>query len=200
VAVALASSARAVTLKEIAVKGMELQPLLVDYLCQPYAVTGPLDLTGDAAFAAGDPLKTLNGVGRLRIGRGRVVGPAALALVRDVVTVAGVAAPLVEGRPVAPGPVSRPLDFQSITATYRATNGVVATEDLLYQGEGLTGNVAGTYGLADGRIDAAVTLTQGRTQVKARVTGAGQSLRVVPTGVTQGGRDAVKQLLDQLLR
>jgi uncharacterized protein YhdP len=104
----------------------------------------------------------------------------------------------VEGQPLAAP--SRPLDFESITATYRITNGVVATDDLVYQGDGLTGNVAGTYGLADGRIDAAVTLTQGRTQVKARVTGAGDSVRVIPTGVSQGGRDAVRQLLERLMR
>lgn len=200
VGVALGGAARTVTVKEIAVKGMELGPLLVDHLCQGYAVTGPLDLTGDATFAAGDPLRTLGGAGRLHIGRGRVVGPAALALVRDVATVAGLVAPLIEGRPAAVGQAAKPLNFSSITATYRVTNGVVTTDDLVYQGEGLTGNVAGSYGLADGRVDAAVTLTQGRTQVKARITGAGQAVRVVPTGVTQGGKDAVKQLLDQLLR
>lgn len=191
-------TAGAVSLKNVALKGVELGPLLVDYLCQPYAVTGPLEHQGDVAFSASTPLTTAEGAGRLRIGRGKVVGAAALGLLRDVVTVAGVVAPLVEGRPLS-APM-KPLDFESITATYRVSRGVVATDDLLYQGEGLTGNVAGTYALADGRVDATVTLTQGRTQVKARVTGAGQSVRVVPTGVTQGGRDAVKQLLEQLLR
>lgn len=191
-------TAGAVSLKDVALKGVELGPLLVDYLCQPYAVTGPLEHQGNVAFSSSTPLTTAEGAGRLRIGRGKVVGTAALALLRDVVTVAGVVAPLVEGRPItAP---TKPLDFESITATYRVSRGVIATDDLLYQGEGLTGNVAGTYALADGRVDAAVTLTQGRTQVKARVTGVGQSLRVIPTGVTQGGRDAVKQLLEQLLR
>ena len=198
-AMPLASSARTVTLKDISIKGVELEPLLVGYLCQGYAVTGPLDLTGEASFAAGDPLRTAGGTGRLRIGRGRVVGAAALGLVRDVVAVAGLVAPLAEGKPLtAP---TRPLEFESITGTYRITNGVVATDDLVYQGDGLTGNIAGTYGLADGRIDAAVTVTQGRTQVKARVTGAaGESVRVIPTGINQGGRDAVKQLLERLVR
>ena len=184
--------------KDVSLKGVELAPLLVDYLCQPYAVTGPLEHQGDLAFTVAAPLTTAEGSGRLRIGRGKVVGEAALALLRDVVTIAGVVAPLAEGRPLAAP--TKPLDFESITATYRVSHGVLATDDLLYQSEGLTGNVAGTYALADGRIDASVTLTQGRTQVKARVTGVGHSLRVTPTGVTQGGRDAVKQLLDQLLR
>ncbi len=194
----LASSNPTVTLKEISLKGVELEPVLVRYLCQAYAVTGPLELTGDAFFAAGDPLRTASGAGRLRIGRGRVVGAAALGLVRDVVALAGMVAPLAEGRPVSAP--TRPLEFESITATYRIRNGVVATDDFVYQGDGLTGNMTGTYGLADGRIDAAVTLTQGRTQLKARVTGAPGAVRVIPTGVTQGGRDAVKQILDQLLR
>ena len=195
---ALNLTAGAVSLNDMTVKGVELGPLLVDYLCQPYAVTGPLEHQGNVAFASATPLTTAEGAGRLRIGRGKVVGAAALGLLRDVVAIAGVVAPLVEGKPrVAP---TKPLDFESITATYRVSHGVIATDDLLYQGEGLTGNVAGTYALADGRVDASVTLTQGRTQVKARVTGAGQSVRVTPTGVTQGGRDAVKQLLEQLLR
>jgi hypothetical protein len=38
--------------------------------------------------------------------------------------------------------------------------------------------VTGTYALADGRVDATVTLTQGRTQVKARVAGVGAIVRV----------------------
>jgi hypothetical protein len=47
----------------------------------------------------------------------------------------------------------------------------------------------------------AVTLTQGRNQIKARVTGAvGGKLVAVPTGATVGGRDAVKEILDRLLR
>ena len=191
-------TAGTVTANDVSLKGVELGPLLVDYLCQPYAVTGPLEHQGNVAFASAAPQTTAEGAGRLRIGRGKVVGAAALRLLRDVVTIAGVVAPLAEGKPLAAP--TKPLDFESITASYRIAHGVVATDDLLYQGEGLTGNIAGTYALADGRVDASVTLTQGRTQVKARVTGAGQSLRVVPTGVTQGGRDAVKQLLEQLLR
>jgi hypothetical protein len=198
-AMPLASSSPTVILRDIALKGVELEPLLVGYLCQGYAVTGPLEFAGEAFFATRDPMRTAGGAGRLRVGKGRVVGAAALGLVRDVIAVAGLISPLAEGKPRAAP--TRPLDFESITATYRITNGVVATDDLVYQGEGLTGNVAGTYGLADGRIDAAVTLTQGRTQVKARVTGtAGEAVRVIPTGITQGGRDAVKELLERLLR
>jgi AsmA family/AsmA-like C-terminal region len=202
VAVALAPGANTVSLKEITVKGMELGPLLEDYLCQDFAVTGPLDLTGAAAFAAGDAGKTLDGTGQLRIGRGRVVGSAALALVRNVLTVAGAVTPIVGGRPTEIGQLVRPLDFESITATYRITKGVLETDDLVYQGESLTGNVAGTYVLADGRVNAVVTLSQGRTQLKARLAGVAPAIVVVPvgTGITEGGREAAKKLLERLLR
>jgi len=88
-----------------------------------------------------------------------------------------------------------------VTASFRIVNGVVTTKDLDYQGQGLSASAAGSYGLADGRTEMAVTLTQGRNQIKARVTGAvGGKLVAVPTGVTVGGRDAVKELLDRLLR
>jgi len=196
---ALAGATRPVTLKDVEVKGVELGPILVDYLCSGFAATGPLDLTGDFTFQAGEPMRTLDGAGRLRLGRGRVVGSEALGLLRDIVAVAGVVGALAEpGKVAAP---LRPLDFDSVTASFRIVNGVVTTKDLDYQGQGLSASAAGSYGLADGRTEMAVTLTQGRNQIKARVTGAvGGKLVAVPTGVTVGGRDAVKELLDRLLR
>jgi hypothetical protein len=65
---ALNLTAGAVSLNDVTVKGVELGPLLVDYLCQPYAVTGPLEHQGNVAFASGTPLTTAEGAGRLRIG------------------------------------------------------------------------------------------------------------------------------------
>lgn len=196
----LTGATRPVTLKDVEVKAVELGPVLVDYLCSGFAATGPLDLAGDFAFQAGAPLQTLNGAGRLRIGRGRVVGREALALLRDIVTVAGVVGALVESRKLGGAPL-RPLDFDSVTASFRVVNGVVTSNDLDYQGQGLSAAAAGSYGLADGRVDMAVTLTQGRNQIKARVTGVvGGKLVAVPTGATVGGQDAVKQLLDRLWR
>jgi hypothetical protein len=196
---ALTGATRPVTIKDLEIKGVELGPIVVDYLCSGLAATGPLDLTGDFTLQAGEPLRTLDGAGRLRVGRGRVVGREALALLRDIVTVAGVVGALTE--PGKLGAPLRPLDFDSVTASFRIVNGVVTTNDLDYQGQGLHASVAGSYGLADGRTDMAVTLTQGRNQVKARVTGAvGGKLMAVPTGATVGGRDAVKEILDRLLR
>ena len=196
---ALTGATRPVSVKDVEVKGVELGPILVDYLCSGFAATGPLDLTGDFTLQAGEPMRTLNGAGRLRLGRGRVVGSEALRLLRDIVAVAGAVGALAEGGRL--GAPLRPLDFDSVTASFRIVNGVVTTNDLDYRGQGLSASAAGSYGLADGRTDMAVTLTQGRNQIKARVTGAvGGKLVAVPTGVTVGGRDAVKQLLDRLLR
>ena len=61
----------AATLRDIQVKGVQLEPILVDYLCQRNAVTGPLDLTGDASLRLPEALPSLSGSGRLSIGAGR---------------------------------------------------------------------------------------------------------------------------------
>jgi AsmA protein len=197
---ALTGATRPVTIKDVEVKGVEMGPVLVDYLCSGFAATGPLDLTGDFTLQAGEPMRTLNGAGRLRLGRGRVVGSEALGLLRDILAVAGAVGALVEPGKLGAAPL-RPLDFESVTASFRIVNGVVTTNDLDYQGQGLSASAAGSYGLADGRTEMAVTLTQGRNQIKTRVTGAvGGKLVAVPTGATLGGRDAVKQILDRLLR
>ena len=196
---ALTGATRPVTFKEVEVKGVELGPILVDYLCSGFAATGPLDLTGDFTLQAGEPTRTLNGAGRLRLGRGRVVGREALGLLRDILAVAGAVGALAEGGKL--GAPVRPLDFDAVTASFRIVNGVVTTNDLDYRGQGLSAAAAGSYGFADGRTDMAVTLTQGRNQIKTRVTGVvGGKLVAVPTEVTVGGRDAVKQILDRLLR
>jgi AsmA protein len=188
-----------VRLSQIEIRGMELGPVLVDYLCQGAAVTGPLDLTGEARFGAADPLHSLDGAGKVRIGPGRVVGQDLLNLVEQVAGLAGAASAL--GRPgrAARG-VDSPLEFESITATYTVTNGVARTEDLLYKARSFTVAGAGTYGLADGRVAMDVTFTQGNNEVKGRVAGAGGSYRVVPTSVKLEESRGLRRLLDRLLR
>ena len=64
---------------------MPIEKLLVDFLCQGYAVTGPLDLIGQTSARLSEMWTTLNGVGQLRLGPGKVVGPQALALLNNVV-------------------------------------------------------------------------------------------------------------------
>src|SRR5262249_44965590 len=73
----------------IVAKDVELGPVLVDFWCQPYAVTGPMDWSGDARLQLSDPWRTVNGSGRIRVGRGKVMGREVVTLIREVLTLAG---------------------------------------------------------------------------------------------------------------
>ncbi len=192
----LVYSSGAATLKDISVKGMELAPVLAEYLCQPYAVTGPLDLTGGASLRLAEALASVDGSGRIRIGPGKVVGREVVGLVRDVVGLGTAIAAVT--RPDRP-PRSSPLDFDSITATYTIARGVARTDDLLYTARDVKVMAAGTYGLADGRLAMEVTLTEGANQVKGVIAGAPGSLRVVPTGAKVRDRD-IRKFLDRIFR
>jgi hypothetical protein len=189
------------SLTEISVRGIDLGLVLVDYLCQPYAVTGLLDLSGEAMLRLPDvrPPETMRGFdgsGRIKIGPGKVVGREVVTLVRDVVGLGSAVSAVVNpGRSAA----RSPLDFDSITATYTVAGGVARTEDLVYTARDVRVRAAGTYGLGDRRVAMEVTLTEGANQVKGLITGAPGSLRVVPTGVRVRDRD-VKKFLDRLFR
>lgn len=193
-------AAQVVTIKDINVKGLELSPVLVDYFCQPYAVSGPLDLTGETALRAADLWRTMNGSGQLRIGPGKVVGSEALATLGEVARLAGVLSALL--RPEGQVAIGSPVAFDSITATYRITNGVVNTPDLLYQSASVNVAAAGTYGLADGRVDMDVTVSQGQNQVRGKIVGTTvpRNLRIIPTGIQQGGKDVIQRSLEKLFR
>jgi hypothetical protein len=169
------------SLKEITIKALPLAPVLVDYLCQGYAVSGPLDLAGELSARPANFLGTMNGQGQMKIGAGKVVGPAALALLGGVVRVGGALSSVLN----VDLPVSlfaSPLDFQSITASYRITDGRLATQDFLYTSERMRVAAAGEYGLADGRMNFDVAVKHGRGEIKAKVTGtsASPSIRVLP--------------------
>jgi AsmA protein len=193
--------AQVITLGEMSLRGIQLAPVLVDYLCQGYAVTGPMDMTGEASMRSADPYRTMNGSGQLRIGPGKVVGADALALLGDVARLAGVLSEVLRPDPRMPS-LASPLDFSSITATYRIVNGVLSAQDFLYQSPTMSAAAAGTYGLADTRVDLDVTVSQGRTQVKGKITGTltPRSLRIVPTGLQRGDKDVIKKLLERLTR
>lgn len=194
----LTGSAPAVTVKNINVKGVELGPVLVDFFCQAYAVTGPMDLVGEARFSPADPWRTVNGSGRLRVGRGKVMGREVVTLVREVLALVGAAAavrtPEQRARPAAP------LDFDSITATYTIANGVARTKDLLYQAPDVQVAAAGTVALPDGRVDMKVSLKQGPNEIDGVITGTAAALHVVPTGVRVPDAQGIKKFLDRILR
>jgi uncharacterized protein YhdP len=185
-------------LTHITIGGVELLPVLQGYLCQGFAVSGPLDLGGELSMRTVDVWRSMNGTGRLKIGKGRVVGEGALKLVRDVLEAGTVVDQALRGK--FSGSSKTALDFDSITGSYRITAGVLRTDDLLYQGKDLKVTVAGTYALVDGRTDMNVVATQGSSQLRAQVTGSGGSLRVIPTGVKVKEPAEVKKLLDRLLR
>ncbi len=186
------------TFTRITIEGVELLPVLQGYLCQGFAVSGPLDLGGELSMRTADMWRSMNGMGRLTIGKGRVVGEGALKLVRDVLEAGSVVDQALRGKFF--GSSKTALDFDSITGSYRITAGVLRTDDLLYQGKDLKVTVAGTYALVDGRTDMNVVATQGSSQLRAQVTGSGGSLRVIPTGVKVKESEQVKKLLDRLLR
>jgi AsmA protein len=191
-------SAPVATLKDIKATGVELGPVLSGFLCQPYAVMGPMDLAGEASLRLGDPWRTARGSGRLKIGPGKVMGKDIVNLVNEVAALSDVASAVLS--PERRGERAAPLDFTSITATYTITDGVVKTDDLLYEGPDLRAAAAGTFGLADGRVNMNVTLTQGRNEVKGLVSGTAGTLHVVPTGVRVPDTRGIKKFLDKLFR
>ena len=191
-------SAPVATLKDIKVTGVELGPILSDFLCQPYAVTGPMDLTGEASLRPADPWRTASGAGRFKVGPGKVMGKDVVNLVNEIAALSDVASAVLSAE--RRGQRAAPLEFTSITATYTISNGVVKTDDLLYEGPDLRVAGKGTYGLADGRVNMNVTLTQGVNEVKGLVSGTAGSLHVVPTGVRVPDTRGIKQFLDKLFR
>jgi uncharacterized protein involved in outer membrane biogenesis len=191
---------RIATLRGITVKGMQLEPVLVDYLCQRNAVTGALDLTGEASLQPAGMLATLNGSGRLSVGPGRVVGPDLLTALTQALVLTNLVSPNPNtSGSRRPGPDS-PLRFDSITATYTIANGVVRTDDLVYVARDVRVAGAGTYTLTDGRTAMDVTVTQGSNRVKARLAGAAGSLTIVPTDVRVKEPKDLRKALDRLLR
>jgi hypothetical protein len=173
-----------VQLADLGIKTLPLEKVLVDYLCQGYAITGPLDLTGGVAFDAHDMLGTLNGPGQLKVGRGKVVGSQALALIGSVVRVGGAISALLQAD-VPSATFNSPMEFDSITGTYQITSGTATTKDLLYTSRLMKVLIAGDYGLASGRMNLDMTVTHDRGEIKAKITGttSSPSIRVAPSSI-----------------
>jgi AsmA-like protein len=191
-----------VQMNDLGIKALPLEKVLVDFLCQGYAVTGPLDLTGALSFSPSDIWNTISGPGQLRIGAGKVVGPQALALLGNVVRVGGALSALLS--PDMPASAfDSPLEFDSITGTYQLTNGVFSTRDLLYTSRAMKVGIAGEYGLATGRMNLDMAIRTGRGEMKATVTGtsASPSIRVVPSTILRDVEpDKVQKGLGDLLK
>src|SRR6266849_4127034 len=169
-----------VNLRDIKISGVQLLPVLHEYLCQGYAISGPLDLTGALSMRTADMWRSMNGAGEFKVGAGRVIGEGALKLVREVLLAQGVISSALQGDVRGLG--TTPLEFTSIKGSYKITNGVLRTDDTVYQTKGLAMSTAGTYGLADGRTDMMVLISQSTGQFRAHVTGSAGSIRAVPVG------------------
>jgi AsmA family/AsmA-like C-terminal region len=192
-----------VSLADLGIKALPLEKVLVDYLCQGYAVSGPLDLTGALSFEPRDMLNTLSGPGQFRIGSGKVVGPQALALIGGVLRVGGAVSTLLTAD-LPPTVFDSPLEFESITGTYTLASGVATTRDLLYTSRAMKVAVAGTYGLATGNVNLDMTVDHQRGQLQAKVTGttASPAIRVSPASVLRNvdPKQAEKGIKDLLKR
>jgi hypothetical protein len=191
-----------VQLSDLAIRSVPVEKVLVDFLCEGYAVTGPLDLTGALSTNTSNVLSTLGGGGQLRIGPGKVVGPQALALISDVTRLAGAASSVLSAD-VPTSLTSSPVDFQSITGTYQINNGVLTTKDLLYTTKALKVGVAGDYGLASGRMNLDLRIDHGRGEVLAKVSGnaSSPSVRIDPASIAnQIDREKVESGVKDLLK
>ena len=192
-----------VQMADLGITKLPLEKILVDYLCQGYAITGPLELVGALTFDAHDALGTLSGPGRLSVGSGMVVGSQALALFGSVVRLGG-AVSSVLAADVPSSVLDSPLEFDSITGTYTLANGVATTRDLLYTSRSMKVAIAGTYALVSGRMNLDMTVTHDRGELNARLTGTAASPKIAvspasvlrdvdPKKVEKGIRDLLKR-------
>ena len=188
------------TVTDIAISSLPLKPLLADYGCQPYAVSGSLDLTGEASLAPADPWRTLAAHGRFRVGRGQLLGPSLIDLLRQATALEqrSRARLLPEAPPGAPG--RAPTAFDAIAGSYRIAGGVVSSSDLEYESGDLRASGTGTYRVEDGWIDAAVTFARGPSRVRARVSGAPSAVAITPIGVMRREASLPPARLDRTVR
>jgi hypothetical protein len=169
-----------VELSDLVLERIPLERVLVDFLCQDYAVAGPLDLTGTLALSPGDPLRSLSGRGRFHVSAGTVVGPRALALVSGLAR-AGAGPSSARSADLPATLAATPLEFDAIDGAFEIEHGVVSTRDTVYTSPSLTLRAKGTYALAGARVSADVVLEHERRVMQAKVTGSVDSLSIRPT-------------------
>lgn len=189
------------TVDDLSARGVAAEEVLAGVACGRYAVSGPADLAGSASLGLADPLGTLRGQGRLRVGPGRVTGPQALALLGGALRVLTVATGRLSDVPATVG--TSPLAYDAITGTFTVAGGLLSTRDLAYDSRTLRARTAGTYALATGALNLDVTAQQGPVEIHARVTGAVESPRVrmaTPSALREIDPAAARQGLRELLR
>lgn len=170
---ALPLGAGRVEVTDVSVARLPVERVLVDVLCESYAITGPLDLRGAVGGHTGDPWRTAAGHGEIRVGPGKIVGAEALALIDGVLRLPGAVSSVLRGNVPTLG--HSPIDYESITATYRITGGVLATRDLRLTSRLLQASAAGTWALASGGLDFDVRVRLASGELRAKVTGTAES-------------------------
>jgi len=187
------------TLREIAVEKVGLAPILSGYLCQGYAVDAPLGLKGDLSgpLAEGLFLKQLNGSGQLKIGAGKVTGPAAVSLFSALIQIGGVLSSGLSAESLSALAPPPSLSFEEISATYAIKDGTITTQDLTYLSRQLRVRGAGSYRLPDQYLDFDVVGETGRGKMRAKIVGPAQSPSIRPS--TKSVKE-VESALQRLLK
>jgi uncharacterized protein involved in outer membrane biogenesis len=161
-----------VRLADVRVQGVSAEPVLVDFLCQPYAVTGRIDGAGEVEFSGTGPelLRTARGSWQVEFGAGRLVGPAALSLLSGAIRV-GTALYSVANLDVPTVLLASPIEFQSLAASGSTGEGQLRVGQLAMQSRRLRVNGSGTYGLLDTRLDFKLDVKSGRSTFGVKVGG-----------------------------
>jgi uncharacterized protein involved in outer membrane biogenesis len=192
-----------VQLAGVRLRGVAAEPVLVDFLCQPYAVAGRLDASGEVAFVGiGDELlRSARGRWDVQVGAGRFVGPAVVKLMAGLVRV-GAAVYSVVTLDAPRGVFASPTEFQSLAATGTIGGGRVQVREVKLTSSDLRVTGDGTYGLVDARLDFNVNIHAGRNTFAVKVAGtaAEPSYTLGSKSGLKSVGDAIGPLLERLRR
>jgi hypothetical protein len=176
----------AIRLTDVRLQGVAAEPILVDFLCQPYAVTGRLDAAGEGSFAGTgqDLLRSARGTWQVQVGPGRLVGPAIVTLLAGAVRV---------GTAVTSGPFPASPDFDSLSAAGGVGGGQVQVRQLAVQNRRVQLTGSGTYGLLDTRLSFDFQVRAGKTSFGVKVTGTARepAYQVAAGGLLKGLSEAL---------
>ena len=190
-----------VRLADVRVQGVAAEAVLVDFLCQPYAVSGRLDGAGEVAFSGtgAELLRSARGTWQVQVGPGRLVGPAVLTLLSGAVRV-GTALYSVVTLDAPTAMFASPLEFQSLAASGTVGAGQLRIRQMAMQSRQLRVTGGGAYGLLDTRLDFDLDVQTGRSafQVKVGGTAAEPSYRASSRGLLKGLGDALNAAIAPL--
>jgi uncharacterized protein involved in outer membrane biogenesis len=176
----------AIRLADVRLQSVAAEPILVDFLCQPYAVTGRLDATGEGSFAGtgSDLLRSARGTWQIQVGPGRLVGPAIVTLLAGAVRVgSALSAAVSPGSPLPASP-----DFDSLTAAGGVGGGQVQVRQFAVQNRQVRLTGSGTYGLLDTRLDFDLQVRAGRSSFGVKLAGTARepSYQLASRGLAKG--------------